>query len=141
MLKTSTRTPLPSLPKQIKGPEADFGIEFRCWWTAHPLCGNFELKHTRGRNSLPFAAVEAEQVTMGNAAYSRKGTLVRITVGTPGAPDYIGQRNQITWIVIRFPKAFYLVSLEAFLMEKKRSIRKSLTSERAESIATITVPT
>lgn len=139
MPKTSTLTALPNLPKQIRGSEAGFGIEFRRWWEKHPLQGNFELKHTKGANSLPFAAVEPDQVIMGNAAYSRKGTLVRVTVGTPGAPDYIGQKNQITWIVIRYPTAFYVISLEAFLMEKKRSTRKSLTAQRAEAICTIAV--
>lgn len=131
---------LPNLPKQIRGPEADFGIEFRRWWAKNNICGNFELKHTRGRNSLPFAAVEADQIIVGNSAYSRKGILLRVMVGTTGAPDYIGQKNQLTWIVIRYPKAFYLISLEAFLLEKKRSSRKSLISSRASEIATISVP-
>ena len=141
MPKTLTPIPLPTLPKQIKGQEAAFGLEFRKWWIAHPFPGNFELKHTKGAQSIPFAAVEPEQITVGQCVYSLKGALLRVTVGTPGAPDYIGQMNQITWIVIRYPKAFYIISLEAFLMEKKRSTRKSLTAERAENIATITIPT
>ena len=138
MLRTSTH--IPTLPKQIKGQEAAFGIEFRRWWEKNPLQGNFELKHTKGSQSLPFASVEADQVIMGNAAYSRSGTLIRVTVGTPGAPDYIGQTNQITWVVIRYPSFFCLISLESFLLEKKRSTRKSLTGERAQNIATIVVP-
>lgn len=141
MPKTSIPIPLPTLPKQIRGQEAAFGIEFRRWWEKHSIPGNFELKHTKGAQSLSFAAVEIDQVHVGTMAYSRSGILLRVTVGTPGAPDYIGQTNQITWIVIRYPAAFHIISLEAFLMEKKRSTRKSLTSERAESIATITVHT
>lgn len=130
---------LPSLPKQIRGPEADFGIEFRKWWTAHPMRGNFELKHTKGSDSLPFAAVEADQVIVGNAAHSRKGVLLRLTVGTPGAPDYVGQIEQPVWVVIRYPKAFHVISLNVFLLEKSRSTRKSLTSVRAEALSTVSV--
>ncbi len=130
---------LPDLPRQIRKQEGDFGLEFREWWNRTRLPGNFELKHTRGKGYLPFNAVEDEQLVVGRAAYSTKGILLRVTVGTTGSPDYIGQVGQITWIVVRFPKAFYVISLESFLLEKKNSTRKSLTAARAEAISTLTV--
>lgn len=140
MLKTSIHIPLPSLPRQIRSQEADFGVEFRRWWEQNPLSGNFELKHTKGAHSLPFAAVESDQLVVGRAALSTKGTLLRVTVGTPGAPDYVGQIAQPTYIVIRYPAAFYLIPLKIFLSEKEWSSRKSLTSKRASEIAAISVP-
>lgn len=133
-------TNLPELPRVLKRREADFGIEFRRWWEKHPIRGNFELKHTRGSNSLPFSSVEDEQLVVGKAANSRKGILLRLTVGTTGAPDYVGQIEQPVWIVIRYPRAFYVISINTFLLEKSRSKRKSLTSERAAAIATISAP-
>lgn len=139
MPKTLTPIPLPTLPKQIKGQEATFGLEFRKWWVAHPMRGNFELKHTKGTQSLPFAAVEQDQVIVANGASSKKGILLRVTVGTTGAPDYVGQVEQPVWVVIRYPTAFYILSMNTFLLEKSRSKRKSLTEQRAESLSTITV--
>lgn len=131
--------PLPDLPKQHKKKEADFGITFRHWWERRPFNGNFELKHTRGESSLPFSAVESEQIVVANAASGNKGILLRLVKGTIGSSDYIGQVLQQTYIVIRYPKFFCLITFEAFMAEKSRSQRKSLTSERAREISKIIV--
>lgn len=127
---------LPNLPIQNKAPEADFGVEFRKWWNAHPTRGSFELKHTRGKPSFPFKAVEPEQTAFALAAGSRKGVLTRVSVGTPGTGDYIALMNDPAWIVIRYPRAFYVISIGNFLFERDRATRKSLTEERAREIAT-----
>lgn len=130
---------LPELPRTLNRQESKFSIIFRRWWEANPLPGEIELKDTRGKNYLAFSEVSDEQIIVGTKAGTRKGILVRCTVGTTGRADYSGLVNSLYWVVIRYPTAFHVISLEAFLMEKKRSARKSLTSERAESIATITV--
>ena len=130
---------LPELPKQLKRREADFGVEFRHWWEKNRINGDFELKHTRGAQSLPFTAVENEQIAIGKSSQSAKGTLLRLTHGTIGSPDYSAHIGRITWIVIRYPDAFFLISLDTFLLEKSRSKRKSLTKKRAGDIATYSV--
>lgn len=132
---------LPNLPKINNKQEADFGIEFRRWWERKRLKGTFELKDTRGKNSISFKCFEPDQQTIANLARSTKGVLVRVSVGTPGTADYIALINEPTWIVIKYPKAFYVISTEAFLFERDRSKRKSLTENRAHEIATISIPT
>ena len=101
--------------------------------------GTFELKHTRGKTSLPFKSVEAEQIAFGLQAGSRKGVLARVSQGTVGCADYIGLIRASSWVVISFPRFFCVIALEVFVMERDRSSRKSLTAERAEAIATAVV--
>jgi len=125
---------LPNLPKQHSKQEADFGLKFREWWSKNRQQGTFELKDSRGKSSIPFSCFEPEQETMANMARNPKGVLVRVSVGTPGTADYIGLVNYPTWIVIRFPKAFYIISTGNFLFEKEQSKRKSLTEFRAKEI-------
>ena len=130
---------LPDLPLQHKAPEADFGVRFRRWWQRSHMPGTFELKHTRGKDALPFRSVEGDQVAFGLLAGSRDGILVRVSTGTVGASDYIGLIRSASWIVISYPRFFCVIALDGFLMERDRSPRKSLTSERAEAVATVVV--
>lgn len=135
--KTSTRMPLPDLPKQIKGQEADFGLTFRRWWEKHPLQGEIELKDTKGKDSLPFSALDHAQEVIARMATEGKGVLVRRTVGTTGGADYTGlTKNSPYWIVINYPGGFEVISITAFLWERDNSKRKSLTSLRAREIST-----
>lgn len=130
---------LPELPRQNKASEADFGVRFRHWWNRVKMPGNFELKHVRSRASLPFSDVKAQQIAIGNMAASEDGVLLRVASGTVGAPDYIGQVKQATWIVISYPRSFCVISLAAFLEERNRGLSKSLSAERAKEIATVVV--
>lgn len=125
---------LPELPKQNKKQEADFGVEFRHWWDKNSIKGTFELKDSRGKNSIPFSCFEEDQETVARLARSSKGVLVRVSVGTPGTADYIGLIDDPTYIAIRFPSGFYLLSIEDFIKERDSSNRKSLTEERCREI-------
>ncbi len=131
---------LPELPRVLNRQESKFSLIFRKWWEQHPLPGEIELKDTRGKNYLSFSEVSDGQVQIALKATSKEGILVRCTVGTTGRADYSGLVNSLYWIVIRYPHIFHVISLESFLLEKKRSLRKSLTEERANKIATISVP-
>lgn len=131
---------LPELPRQNKASEADFGVRFRCWWERTKLPGNFELKHVRARASLPFSDVKAQQIAVGNMASSEKGVLLRVSAGTVGAPDYIGQVTQPVWIVISYPRFFCVIALAAFLEERDSGRSRSLSPERAQAIATVVSP-
>lgn len=130
---------LPSLPKQNKSKEADFGIAFRKWWKLHPMRGEFEIKDTRGRPSFAFSELSDDQIAVGLSAVKKTGILVRRTSGTVGGADYSGLVESPYWIVIKFPKFFAVIDIETFALEHKRSKRKSLTSERAEMIAFLVV--
>jgi len=133
---------LPDLPRVLDRREAMFGIKFSQWAKSDgnnfPSC-TFELKDTRGEASLPFSAVEDKQVAAALAVTSKSGYLARITVGTPGAPDYGFWRNAPALIVVKFPREFSVISIDTFLLEKKRSKRKSLTKERARDISIVTI--
>lgn len=125
----------PDLPRQLKRKEADFGIKFRRWWELHGMNAPYELKDTRGKNCIAFSELADEQIAIGLQAMSDKGVLIRVGKGTTGSPDYVGFKNSPYWIVIHFPKAFYVIALDRFLHEKAKSERKSLVSSRAEQIA------
>jgi hypothetical protein len=130
---------MPPLPAQHKKKEADFGVQFRKWWTLHPLSGEIELKYARNGKDLPFSEVSSDQVAVGLMATSKKGVLVRRSAGTTGGADYSGLVQSPYWIVVKYTKHFYIISLETFLLEKNRSTRKSLTEERARAICVIEV--
>lgn len=128
---------LPDLPKEMQKREADFGLEFREWWEKNPMNGNFELKHTRGKDALSFSAVEPKQVRIAQRASDR--VLLRLVRATTGSPDYIGQVEQDTFIVIRYPAFFCLVPFYLFNNERIVSKRKSLTSVRAKEISSVII--
>lgn len=132
---------LPNLPKQIRGQEADFGLQFRKWWESPKghLPGEIELKDTKGKDSLPFNAFSPDQEVIARMATEGKGVLVRRTVGTVGGADYSGLVNCPYWLAIKYPGGFEIISVGTFLLERERSKRKSLTSVRAREISTITV--
>lgn len=130
---------LPELPKKIKTDEADFGTKvFKKWVenNAHVLYScTFELKQTK-TDSIPFNVVEEPQIDASMCVkWSNKGYMIRNQAGTPGAPDYSFYRNAPAYIVIKYPKFWVIIDIETFTEEKKRSKRKSLTSDRAKEIA------
>lgn len=124
----------------MKHREADFGTLFRHWLHANPLkisCA-FELKQTT-TDSISFACLEAHQAQYGEAIMEApKGVLTRVQ-GTNGEPDYFYSFRVPVYIVIKYPKAFFIIRLKAFLKERDESDRKSLTVERAREIAMISV--
>ena len=130
---------LPDLPKQNKKDEADFGIDFRKWWMQNGMNAPYELKDTRGKDSISFSEITDDQIMFALAAKSSKGVLIRVEKGTLGAPDYVGFRNSPAWIVIKYPKSAEVIDIDALLLEKSRSKRKSLTSERARAISTVSI--
>lgn len=129
---------MPPLTKQNKSKEADFGVKFRKWWNTTKLLGSFELKYVRTGNSFPFSELHDEQIAIGLQTID-KGCLVRVSSGTIGAADYYGLQSFPVYIVIKYARHFYIISLETLLLEKQRSKKKSLSEDRAEAIAIITV--
>lgn len=129
---------LPPLPKQNKTLEADFGVVFRAWVESHralfPHCASFELKQTDGAPSLSFSEVKAKQVAY-STSIEREGELIRVQ-GMNGEPDYNWLAPDTkTYVVIKYPAGFCVIRMSAFIAERERSARKSLTWERAWVIA------
>lgn len=137
----------PSLRKLIGGNnmkkrEALFGNRFRAWMRAHhddfPSCA-FELKQTT-TNSIPFSDVQDHQVQALLAAKTRKGILYKAPDDSRGVKpfDFFHLSRASAYVVISYPKPAKaeVIDIDTFLMEKERSKRKSLTSERAHEIST-----
>ncbi len=122
----------------MKKREADFSMVFRHWLRANPRfsCA-FECKQTSA-NAIAFDALEEHQADYLRAITGPKGVLIRVQ-GVNGEPDYVYLRNFPASVVIKFPGVFHIISIDTFLVEKKKSLRKSLTSARAGEISVISV--
>lgn len=121
----------------MKKSEATFGVLFRHWIRANPPkeTMHFELKESKGKDSILFSAVEDHQVVFGEAIRdSTKGVLMR-NMGGNGEPDYSYLYRDPVFIAIRFPGFFCIIQLAVFVREKATSPRKSLTAQRARAIA------
>ena len=126
-----------------KSSEADFSIRLRHYLKAHPLPVScpLEVKDTRGKEYFSYAELKEEQINNGLASKSDRGNLIRISVGTVGAPDYAYYRNSPAYLVIKYPNGFVFLDIESFVLERDTSRRKSLTWERAQEIAVRVVKT
>lgn len=128
--------------------EAKFQTLFNHWLRARFFVDNpernggyaFELKHTRGKPSLPFSALEDHQLnSLLTATY---GTFIyKISDESQGYKpfDCFALRLCPAYIVICYPSFFVLITVENFIEEKKRSKTKSLIGIRAKEIGEIVV--
>lgn len=124
-----------------KSLEKDFSIRLRHYLKAHPLPVScpLEVKDTRGKEYFSYAELKEEQINNGLASKSNNGNLIRISVGTVGAPDYAYYRNSPSYVVVKYPNGFVFIDVETLIMERDSSKRKSLTWERAQAISIRTV--
>jgi hypothetical protein len=129
---------LPNLPKKNKLKEFDLYEKFRTEFFKRKMpAGDYELKDTRGKNYLNYNEITEEQINNALRTESVKGNLTRIISGTPGSPDYTFRKNMQAFFVIRYPKSIEVITVENLLFEKSKG-KKSLTSERAMAISTMT---
>lgn len=116
--------------------EANLSIIFRHWLKANykkfDSC-SFEIKSTRGAGTFNMRELKEEQRNHALANKSDKGNLIR-TVGTTGCADYHFMRNAYAYIVIFFPKVFFVIDIDDILKEKK-----NLSTVKAEEIALFSV--
>ncbi len=133
---------LPNLPKTLEKKEAKFGLQFRKWIMSHPqLSGAYELKQCS--SAFPFSELSDKQILALQLVNSDNGFLYKAPDDTQGSKvlDYYYYRNAPAYVVIKYPKEFSIISINTFLLEKKRSKRKSLTMLRARELSTVTVKT
>jgi hypothetical protein len=120
--------------------ESKSAILFRHWLKANPKVSCvFEMKDTRGSSSFPFAELKQAQRDWGMAIKGDKGVLMRVEAVVEGMPDYAYYRNAPAYVCIKYPKQICLIDIETFILEDKRSKRRSLTASRAEDISIITI--
>lgn len=120
--------------------EANFGTLFRHWIKANPMqSGAFELKQTRS-NALAFSAVQEHQLHALQAA-KQHGLLYKAPDDSAGVKpfDYFYLRHAYAWVVIKYPKCFCIIDVDMFEYEMRASTRKSLTLQRAQEIAYLTI--
>lgn len=116
--------------------EASSSILFRHWLKANynkfDSC-SFEIKDTRGAGTFNMKELKEEQRNHALANKSEKGNLIR-TVGTTGCADYHFMRKAYAYVVIFFPKVFFVIDIDDIIKEKR-----NLSTGRAEEIALFSV--
>lgn len=117
--------------------EARFQTQFNKWLTKEfKETGVFELKHTHGKDSLPFNAVKDHQLRALSIAkhgvFSYKISDFDMIGFKPF--DCFCVARVMAYVVIKYPDFFCLIDIDDFIKEKGRSKRKSLTSDRAQDI-------
>lgn len=129
---------LAELPKKLKKREANWTTTvFRKWCEEkYRKPAVFEIKYAKG-NSLPFSDVEPHQIA--NLLAVRHGTFVYkiADMGQRNPFDMFCMTEMPAFIVIKYPKGFVLIAVDTFLLESKKSKRRSLTWERACEIKTL----
>lgn len=125
----------------MKKLEQAFNTTFNHWLKeVYKKTGAYELKHTHGKDSLPFSAVKDHQIAALIAA--KHGTFVyKISdIGMVQVPfDCFSLAGVPAYVVIQYPEFFCLIDIDEFNIEASASERKSLTSDRARQIASIVV--
>ncbi len=108
--------------------EANFGLLFRSWFRANKRkfdSAVFELKDTRGKPNFGLSEWKEEQRTHALACKSDEGNLMRFSSGTTGMPDYGFYRNAYAYVVIRFPKAFYVIDADDLIKHPGKSLKET----------------
>lgn len=108
--------------------EANFGLVFRSWFRANKRKFEscvFELKDTRGKITFNIKEWKEEQRNHALACKSDTGNLMRFSSGTPGMPDYGYYRNAYAYVIIKYPKAFYVIDSDDLAKWKLKSLKES----------------
>lgn len=107
--------------------EANFGLTFRSWFRANKHkfeSAVFELKDTRGAATFNVKEWKEEQRDHALACKSDEGNLMRFSSGTTGMPDYGFYRNAYAYVIIKYPKAFYVIDADDLAKHQGRSLKE-----------------
>lgn len=131
---------LPELPRKLNKKEASWTTTvFRKWVEQNGMTAVFEIKYAR-KDYLAFSEVAEHQVQ--SLFKVRHSTFVyKIPdMGEKSPFDLFSMKEMPAYIVIKYPKFFCLISIDHFVMESKKSKRRSLTSKRASEVAWKVIP-
>ena len=119
----------------MKKREAKFQTIFNKYLRESGLRGYFELKQTR-TDSIPWSCVESHQMA-GLLSAEAHGFVWKLSDEDrrPKPFDCLASPRMPSYVVIKFPKAFYLIPAKEFMFERNRTEERSLTDERAYEIA------
>lgn len=125
----------------MKKSEQKFQTEFNTWLkTVYKRTGAYELKHTRGKSYLPFSEVKEHQI---RALQIAKNGVLAYKIPDDSMSykpfDCISLAGEPARVVIKYSDFFVLIDVETFVLESKRSKRRSLTAARAKEIAILVV--
>lgn len=95
---------------------------------------SFEIKTTRGKNSLPMREITEEQVYSALANIGKRGNLIRVASGTVGAADYVYLREAGAYFVIEYPDFFCLIDA-GIIDTLKKELHTSIPSKLAKEVA------
>ncbi len=116
--------------------EANFQTTFNHWLkNVYKKTGAFELKQCE--TSLPFSAVVPHQIEALQAV--RHSTFVHKIpdLGLQNPFDVYCLTEQPAYIVIKYTKGVSIIPIDTFVLESKRSKRRSLTWERSQELSTV----
>ena len=108
--------------------ESNFSLVFKSWFRANKRKFEscvFELKHTRGSTTFNVKEWKEEQRDHALACKSDEGNLMRFSSGTTGMPDYGFYRNAYAYVVIKYPKAFYVIDADDLAKHPGRSLKET----------------
>lgn len=108
--------------------EANFGLLFRSWFRANKKkfeSSVFELKDTRGSTTFNVKEWKEEQRDHALACKSDEGNLMRFSSGTTGMPDYGFYRNAYAYVVIKYPKAFYVIDADDLMEHPHKTLKET----------------
>lgn len=108
--------------------EAKFGLVFRSWFRANKKkfdSSVFELKDTRGGETFDMSEWKEAQRDHLEACKGDGGDLMRFSSGTTGMPDYGFYRNAYAYVVIKYPKAFYVIDADDLIAHKGKSLKET----------------
>lgn len=121
--------------------ESNFTLRFRHYLKANPMpSAAFELKQCG--SSLPFSAVQEHQIDGLRAVKSDHGLLYKGADDSRSIKpfDLFYLRNAPAFVVILFGnQEFSIIDVDTFMLESKRSKRRSLTMARARELSTRTI--
>lgn len=128
---------LPKLPRILNKKEADWTTTvFRGWCEKKGITAVFEIKYTK-KDYIAFSEVKDHQKQ--SLLKVRHGVFVyKIPdMGEKSPFDLFSFNKAPAYIVIKYPRGVAIIPIDTFLLEEKRSKRKSLTWERAKELSTI----
>lgn len=107
--------------------EANFSTTFLSWFRANKKkfdSAVFELKDSRGRSYFALSEWKEMQRNHALACKSDTGNLMRFSSGTTGMPDYGFYRNAYAYVVIKYPKAFYVIDADDLIAHRGKSLKE-----------------
>lgn len=120
--------------------EAKFQTFFNRWLkNNYKRSGVFELKQTKS-DSIPFSVlVQHQEDALWNTKHNK--IVFKIPDGSfsPSPFDCFCLVQEMAFVVVKYPKFFCMIDIDDWIKEKKKSKRKSLTSERAKVLSELTV--